>query len=155
MCIRDRLGVFGEIRRSDGSTSKDWSPLLPGHTWLEEQQMFERESDQQRLTPEDAIAQADRLYMPHSYPKSHWNAIVDQIPFQTSAVLQATCVPATTETSLWTLNRPIGESRHAHSPATPRSLCVSGACGRRAEKVSSATLLSSPVRVSRVQYRFQ
>lgn len=67
------------IRRSDGSTSKDWSPLLPGHTWVDEQQMFERESDQQLLTPEDAIAQSDRLYMPHNYPTSHWNAIVDQV----------------------------------------------------------------------------
>ena len=67
------------IRRSDGSTVKDWEPILPGHTWDAEQQMFKRESDKATLTAEQAILQSDRLYMPHSYPKSYWNAIVNQI----------------------------------------------------------------------------
>ena len=73
------------IRRSDGSISKNWSPLLPDHTWHDDTKMFE-DADGNMLTVEDAIKQSDKLYLPHIYPKSHWNAIVDQI--QSNKVIQ-------------------------------------------------------------------
>lgn len=59
------------IRRSDGSVAKPWSPLLPGHIWDDERQMFQREADKAWLTAEQAIRESHRLYMPHSYPSSH------------------------------------------------------------------------------------
>lgn len=67
------------IRRSDGSGTRDWTPLLPGHEWKDDDGMFVRESDGKSLTVEQAIDETDRLYLPHIYPKSHWNAVMDQV----------------------------------------------------------------------------
>ena len=67
------------IRRADGSAARQWHPILPAHTWDEDAGMFKREKDGAMLSIEDAIDQSDRLYLPHMYPSSHWNAIVDQV----------------------------------------------------------------------------
>lgn len=68
------------IRRADGSGARDWVPdQLPGHEWIDEAGKYKRESDGQMLTVEQAIDEADLLYLPHQYPKSHWNAVMDQV----------------------------------------------------------------------------
>ena len=67
------------IRSSSGQPRRDWSPMLPEHEWIDDEMKFKRDSDGAMLTADEAIAAADKLHMPHSYPKSHWNEIVDKV----------------------------------------------------------------------------
>ena len=67
------------IRASNGEATRDWSPMLPGHQWIDADMKFKRESDGAMLTANEAIAAADKLHVPHIYPKSHWNEVVDQV----------------------------------------------------------------------------
>ena len=82
MQLREKVEALGEqllVYSTTGKEPRPWTPILPGHTWLDDYRMFIRNSDGATLTLEQAIDESPYLYMPHVYPKSHWTELMNQV----------------------------------------------------------------------------
>lgn len=82
MQLREQVEARGEqllVYSASGKAPRPWTPILPGHKWLDDYKMFIRESDGATLTLEQAIDETPYLYMPHVYPRSHWTELMNQV----------------------------------------------------------------------------
>ena len=82
MQLREQVEARGEqllVYSTSGKPPRPWTPILPGHKWLDDYKMFIREEDGATLTLEQAIDQTPYLYMPHVYPRSHWTELMNQV----------------------------------------------------------------------------
>jgi len=82
MQLREKVEALGEqllVYSTSGKEPKPWTPILPGHRWLDDYKMFIRDSDGATLTLEQAIDETSYLYMPHVYPRSHWTELMNQV----------------------------------------------------------------------------
>ncbi len=78
MDLRSKIEARGEqllIYSASGRKPRPWTPILQGYAWDDDIKMFKRLVDDASVSLEQAIDETPNLYMPHNYPKGHWDAI--------------------------------------------------------------------------------